>query len=128
MTDILVACERLALSREHLRRVLDNNRHNPQRAPSPLHLAASVARDQLHEAVQPIAERHPLSLVAGAAVAGAMLVLGRPWRWLLTPAILGSVMPHLVSGAVNRAPALPWMKLLAEFTRPSPKTAGRQLH
>lgn len=33
-----------------------------------------------HDALRPVAQRHPLALVGGAAAAGALLVWARPWR------------------------------------------------
>ena len=49
----------------------------------PLRPVASVAVEASDAVIQPLAKQHPLALVGIAAIAGAGLVWGRPWRWVL---------------------------------------------
>ncbi len=60
-------------------------------AQDPLHLLHTTAEALL----APTARSHPWALVSVAAAAGAAavaaVVAGRPWRWLLRPAVLVSV-------------------------------------
>lgn len=69
----------------------------------------------VEEALQPLAERYPLLLVAGAAAAGGLLVWLRPWRWALRPALLTTWGPALLSGALASGPLQAW--LLAALAR-----------
>jgi hypothetical protein len=62
-----------------------------QRPPSPVKLMAAGACDGTHAALRPIARDHPWALVGGAALAGALLIGGRPWRSLLRPSLLASL-------------------------------------
>jgi hypothetical protein len=62
-----------------------------QRPPSPVKLMAAGARDGTQAALRPIARDHPWALVGGAALAGALLIGGRPWRSLLRPSLLASL-------------------------------------
>lgn len=54
-------------------------------------LAGEVAAPAARAALAPTAERHPIGLVLGAALAGALVVAARPWRWL-PEAALSSVL------------------------------------
>ncbi|QAZ40481.1 hypothetical protein C1M51_14205 [Methylibium sp. Pch-M] len=68
----------------------------------PLHqvfdIAAEVAAPAARSIVGPLAERHPLRLVALAAGAGALLMVVRPWRWLpqaaLSSVLLSALWPR----------------------------------
>jgi hypothetical protein len=112
MRDIRNACERLTLSRDRLRTGLRVSAAAPVNTKTPLHIAGMVARDAVEAAVQPLAQRNPLGLVLGAAIVGGALVWSRPWRWLLTPALLATVLPQLAARAFNHGAPMPWMKLL----------------
>lgn len=60
-------------------------------AAATLHLACAAAQG----ALTPLSRRHPWALVGGAALAGAALVAlvgARPWRAMLRPAVVGTVM------------------------------------
>jgi hypothetical protein len=48
----------------------------------PLSRALDVVAHAAQDALKPVAQRHPVRLVAGALVAGAVLVWLRPWRWV----------------------------------------------
>jgi hypothetical protein len=130
MSDIRNACERLTLSRDRLRTGLRVSAAAPVNTKTPLHIAGLVARDAVEAAVQPIAQRNPLGFVLGAAVAGGVLVWSRPWRWLLTPALLATLLPQLASRAFNHGAPMPWLKMLTSLvnvsTKPRPATGSRQ--
>ena len=80
------ANEQLLASREQLRQALCMTRS-----------VSGVATVVL----QPVAQRHPYGLVAGAAAVGAALVLVRPWRWFSPSALLAAgVLPRLISEVV----------------------------
>ncbi len=121
MSSVLAATERLALSRAHLRQALRDSAAAPDRATSPLHLAGKLATDAVKSAVSPLAQRNPLGLVLGAALTGGLLAWSRPWRWIVTPGLLATLLPQLLSRALGNTPPLPWMKLLTTLTRPQYK-------
>lgn len=75
-------------------------------AEHPLRLAAVVAAAAATAALKPLAQRHPLGLVAGAAVVGGLIVWCRPWRWA-KPALLAGLLPQLMLAAVRAAPIKP---------------------
>ncbi len=70
----------------------------PAQAP-PLRLA-DVAGDTAIALLRPLAVRHPWALVGGAALAGAALAAAQPWRGLMQPALLGSVLTRLALRAI----------------------------
>lgn len=71
----------------------------------PLRVATHVTADAAKVLVEPVAQRHPVVLVAGAAAVGAFLVWTQPWRWLLTPALVAGLLPKLISQIVaSRSP------------------------
>ena len=49
----------------------------------PLRAEADLLATGLQARLIPIVQRHPVATVAGAALVGALLVAGRPWRWPL---------------------------------------------
>ncbi|OGB01093.1 MAG: hypothetical protein A3E25_15395 [Burkholderiales bacterium RIFCSPHIGHO2_12_FULL_69_20] len=65
----------------------------------PLHLAGSLAATTADAVLKPIAQRHPLRLVLGAAALGGLLAWSRPWRWVVAPALFAGLLPQLLSAA-----------------------------
>ncbi len=66
-------------------------------AQHPLRAAGSLVNEAVRNVVVPWARKHPLLAVVGAAALGAVVVWGRPWRWIRTPALLAGLLPQLVS-------------------------------
>jgi len=75
----------------------------------PLRPMSHVVGQASTTAIKPLAQSNPLSLVAGAAVAGAVLVWSRPWRWLIRPALFAGLVPQIASRIVARIPVESWM-------------------
>ena len=123
VSSVALAAQKLALSRSHLHQAVQmasphqtsNKRFGAAGAEPgpatlamhqwwaqhPLRLATDVTADAAKALVQPVAQRHPVALVAGAAAVGALLVWSQPWRWLLTPALLAGLLPKVISHVVN---------------------------
>lgn len=78
---------------------------------------AAIQRQVQAQAMAPpalarLAREHPWALVGAAAMAGAGLVVMRPWHWLPRPSVLGSLVAQLAWQALAtrltaRAPAPP---------------------
>jgi hypothetical protein len=64
--------------------------------------AMTLASEAATELLNPVAQRHPFGLVAGAAAAGALLVWLRPWRGVCTSALLAGFGTKLVSEVALR--------------------------
>ncbi len=133
------ACDRLAQSRERLRQAL-RSKPSPQGTARPATSGSATAwigglmakpgvnliAQALKAVVQPTAQRHPLGLVLGSLVVGGLLAWSRPWRWILTPALLASVMPQLVSKLMGRIQPLSLVTLLARvMQRPADQPPSR---
>ena len=56
-------------------------------------------------------------LLVCAALAGGVMAWSRPWRWLLTPALLATVLPQLAARTFNHGAPVPWLKLLTSLTK-----------
>jgi hypothetical protein len=55
--------------------------------------------------LRPVAQRHPLRLVAGAVLVGGLLAWSRPWRWAARP---GGLVTGLCRQLVHEAVARRW--------------------
>jgi hypothetical protein len=73
-------------------------------ANQPMHVAMAQVAEAVKAALRPVSKRHPYAMVFGAAAAGALLVLARPWRWISTPALLASLVPALIAAAMKLMP------------------------
>lgn len=118
MIETNAALARLELSREHLRSELHAqgkaSRAGDARSPGQAIAAgqwpqrwldgmgnvrstALLAADAASFALLPVAQAHPIRLVSGAFIFGAVLVWSRPWSWLIKPAWFAGVVPQLLA-------------------------------
>ena len=139
---LLTPGERLALSRERLRVALAQN---AAQAPSPLAAlfpggigllellkTALPGTGEVIEALgtwwtqaklRPLAERHPVALVTGSLLVGALLVWSRPWRWLSSSSFLSTLAPALVTSALASGAVQSWiLAMLAKDPAAPPET------
>lgn len=139
---LLTPGERLALSRERLRVAIANNAAQPPSPLSALFPGSSGWLDILKTALpgtgevmdalaawwkqatlRPLAERHPIALVAGALLAGAVLAWSRPWRWLFRPPLLAALGPTVLTSVLASGAVQSWiLAMLAKETDPAPAT------
>ncbi|SDP46441.1 hypothetical protein SAMN05216303_104366 [Rhodoferax sp. OV413] len=78
----------------------------------PLRIACILAADTTKAIVQPVARRNPLGVALGALVLGGLLVWGRPWRWILKPALFAGLSTQLLSKGIAHLPLQSWMSTL----------------
>lgn len=90
----------------------------------PLRPALTLAAQAVQMSVAPLAQRHPLALVSAALVAGSLFAWSRPWRWLLSPALLAGLMPQLLTTAMARVPGPAWLAVLASLVKERPPPAA----
>jgi hypothetical protein len=88
-------------------------------AQHPLHTAGTVATEASRRLAAPIANRNPVALVVGAALFGALLMLTRPWRWMLRPALFAGLLPALVARAIRELPVDSLLGMFASFNAPA---------
>jgi hypothetical protein len=67
----------------------------------PLRATSLLAAEAAKAVVAPLAQRHPLLLVAGALVAGGLLARSRPWRWGFGSALFAGMLPQLLSTSLS---------------------------
>jgi hypothetical protein len=91
----------------------------------PLYAAGVVLADTAKAVVLPLAQRHPLALVAGGFLVGGLLGWTRPWRWIVTPALLAGLLPQLLSKAAVAVPPSSWMTILATLLK-QPEAMGQR--
>jgi hypothetical protein len=93
-------------------------------AQHPLRVVGALAADVAKTMLQPIAQRNPLGLMLGAFVVGALLAWSRPWRHILTPALLVGLLPQVLSKAAANMSAQSWIAMLTTLAqsqrRPDP--------
>jgi hypothetical protein len=159
MSTVLVACDRLAASRERMRQAMQAagaaeaaRRHAAAPAwewlqslesipgvgvvikaartwwaQHPLRIASVAAGQAAQAVLQPLAQRHPLGLVMGAALLGGLVVLTRPWRWMFRPALFAGLLPQLFRSVSAQVSTQTWAAVLAglllEPHRPTPEPA-----
>ena len=96
----------------------------------PLGAAATLLVNALKAGVQtkcaPLALRHPIVLVCGAAALGGLLVWARPWRWgLVKPALLAGLAQQLLAKALSGNSLETWLAGIAAFSAaPAPAAAA----
>jgi hypothetical protein len=73
----------------------------------PLHTSVQLAEVAANQTIAPLVRRHPVLVLGSAAVAGALLVRARPWRWLLRPALLAGIASQVAAQWLGRATASP---------------------
>ena len=95
-------------------------------AAHPLHVAGVVAADAAKTLIGPVAQRHPIALVAGALLLGGALVWAKPWRGILKPALLAGLLPQLLSKAMAVVPVESWLAVLSSLTREATPAAASE--
>lgn len=132
----LPAAQRLAASRERMRVSMTPQAAAPDStgpvldalkdwwAAHPLHVAGVVAADAAKTLIRPVAQRHPMALVAAALLLGGVLVWAKPWRGILKPALLAGLLPQLLSKAMAVVPIESWLAVLSSLTRESAPAAA----
>ena len=89
-------------------------------AQHPARVATLVATDAAKTFIRPVAQRHPIGLVVGALLVGALLARVRPWRGLIKPALFAGLLPHIVSRVVAHVPLDSWLSAFNSFTSATP--------
>jgi hypothetical protein len=67
----------------------------------PLRATSLLAAEAAKAVISPLAQRHPLLLVAGALVVGGLLARSRPWRWGFSSALFAGLLPQLLSTSLS---------------------------
>lgn len=93
-------------------------RYHPWRA------VGAVAADAGRLAVTPVANRHPVLLVLGAALAGAVLLRWGPWKWVAKRTVVAGFVPRLVTRVAATLPLESWLSAFA-FLRGKPESTSK---
>jgi hypothetical protein len=83
----------------------------------PLRAVALAAADAAKAVLQPIAQRHPWALVAGAVALGGALAWTKPWRWVSKPIVLSGLLAPLLSKVITNMPAGIWAEAFNSLVR-----------
>ena len=83
----------------------------------PLNAASAMAYDAANAVAKPLATRHPLPLVLGALLVGALIARSRPWRWVLKPALFAGLAAQLSAKLIAQVPLQSWMSLLTALAQ-----------
>jgi len=67
--------------------------------------------------LHPVAQRHPLALVAGALAIGAFLAWAVPWRRALRPTTLVAWLMPVIIGAIKPLASSPWTAVVSAWLR-----------
>jgi hypothetical protein len=86
-------------------------------AKHPLRVASTALGQGAAALVGPMARRHPMAAIVVSGLLGALLVRGRPWRWLLEPALLAVLLPGLLPKAVAQPASLSWLAMLVSMAQ-----------
>lgn len=83
----------------------------------PLHVVGALAVDVAKTVLQPVAQRNPLGLMLGAFALGGVLAWSRPWRHILTPALLVGLLPQVLSRVSANMPTQSWITVLTTLAQ-----------
>ena len=95
----------------------------------PLRPAGAIAQHAARRIVAPMVQRSPFAFIGSALVIGAVLMVARPWRWLLRPALFVGIVPQLVAQVMKRLPAETMVRMVSNLLqkRAAPKrTAAKR--
>lgn len=85
----------------------------------PLRAVAKAAVDGVKAVLQPVAQRHPLVLVACAFALGGVIAFSRPWRWISKPIVLTGLLTPLLSKVLSSMPSGIWAEAFNSWVRKS---------
>jgi hypothetical protein len=83
------------------------------------HSAQQLASQVADDVLRPLAKRHPIALVAGAAALGALLIWSRPWRWVQRPQVVSTLGPVVLSSILASGVLQAWLHDLLAKAAPA---------